>query len=96
MVVEVQFVPADTSYVPPPPHDIVINFKERRYYKDPTTQEMRLTKSDENTYYHMMRKCVLYKHPSFEKSMIFIPEDVHSQLQDIHRIHIMEQFGLPV
>ena len=86
----------DTSYVPPPPHDIVINFKERRYYKDPTTQEMRLTKSDENTYYHMMRKCVLYKHPSFEKSMISIPEDVHSQLQDIHRTHITEKFGLPV
>ena len=73
---------------------IVINFKERRYYKDPTTQEMCLTKSDEITYYHVMRRCILYKHPSFEKSMLSIPEDVRSQLHEIHCVHIMEQFGL--
>ena len=86
----------DTSNIPPPPHDIVINFKERRYYKDPTTQEMRLTKSDENTYYHMMPRCILYKHPNFEKSMLSIPKEIHIQLQDIHQVHIMEQFGLAV
>ena len=26
----------NTSIVPPPPHDIVVRFKERRYYRDPT------------------------------------------------------------
>ena len=25
----------DLSYVPPPPHDIVVTYKERHYYKDP-------------------------------------------------------------
>ena len=86
----------DTSYILSPPHDIVINFKEHRYYRDPTTQEMHLTKSDENTYYHMMRQCILYKHPSFEKSMLTISEEIRVRLQDIHQVHIMEQFGLTV
>ena len=33
----------DLSYIPPPPHDVVVSYKERRYYRDLITHEMRLT-----------------------------------------------------
>ena len=54
----------DVSQLPAPPHDIVISYKERRYFKDPITKETRLTSSNENTY-HMMLKSVQLKHLSF-------------------------------
>ena len=47
----------DTSTIPPP-HDLVIGYKERRHCKDPHTHHMRLTSTEENTYYHLMLKCV--------------------------------------
>ena len=73
---------SDTSYVPLPPHDIVINFKEHRCYKDPATQEMRLTQNDGNTYYHMMQRCILQKHPGFDKTKLSISEEKQSQVLD--------------
>ena len=84
----------DISYVPPPPHDVVISYRERRYYRDPTTHEMRLTQTEENTYYHLMLRCVTLKHRAFHGSMLKIPESSVSNLQDVHRRHIMEQFGI--
>ncbi len=81
------------SYIPPPPHDVVIAYKERRYYKDPSTHEMRLTPSDENTYYHLMVKCVQLKHPAFLGSMLVVDPATRVSLQQIHRTHLQEQFG---
>ena len=83
----------DLSYIPSPPHDIVISYKERRYYRDPTTQEMRLTQNDENTYYH---KCVHQKHSSFQGSMLNVPEAILPFLQQIHHMHIKKQFGINI
>ena len=60
----------DVSYIPPPPHDIVVSYKERRYYRDPATQDLRLTQNDENTYYHCMLKCIQLKHPMFQGPML--------------------------
>ena len=83
----------NTSIVPPPPHDIVVRFKERRYYRDPTSQELKLTKKEENTYYHFMKQCVLLKHPGFHPSMLHVPDDMI--LTPLHRFHLCEQFGVP-
>lgn len=62
----------DTSIVPLPPYDFVIGYKERRWYRDPTTQAMKLSPKQENTYYHFSR-CVEMKHPSFNSSMLYVP-----------------------
>ncbi len=71
----------DVSCVPPPPHDIVVSYRERRYYRKPTTQEMCLTPREENTYYHFMGRCVTMKHPEFQGSMLRIPESVSASLK---------------
>lgn len=84
----------DVSFVPPPPHDIVVSHKERRYYRDPNTQEMRLTSSDNNTHYHLMLRCITHKHPAFQMWMLEVPDDIKSTLLDVHRMHLFEQFGL--
>lgn len=84
---------SDTTYVPPPPHDIVVSYKERRYYRDPATQELRLTQNEENTYYHCMLRCVNLKHPSFIGSMLEIDE-TRPSLQPVHFMHLYEQFGI--
>lgn len=84
----------DVSCLPSPPHDIVVAYKERRYYKDPTTHELRLTQNDENTYYHCMLRCISMKHPAFRGTLLNIPDDVRLHLRDIHHTHIQEQFGL--
>ena len=86
-------VRSNTSYVPPPPHDIVISYKERRHYRDPTTQELRLTHKEENTYYHFMLSCIHLKHPAFVGSMLEIG-DIQPSLQPTHFIHLYEQFGI--
>ena len=83
----------DLSYIPPPPHDVVVSYRERRYYRDSTTHEMRLTPTEENTYYHLMFWCITRKHPMFHGSILKIPESLVS-LQDVHRRHITEQFGI--
>ena len=86
----------DTSTIPPPPHDLIIGFRERRYYKDPHTHQMRLTSTEENTYYHLMLNCVLQKHSAFQSCMLKVADSAMPHLQSIHRIHIKEQFNIEV
>ncbi len=83
----------DVSQVPAPPHDIVISYKER-YFKDPITKETRLTSSNENTYYHLMLKCVQMKHPSFQGSSLRIGNDILPFVGCVHQTRILEQFGI--
>ena len=83
----------DLSYIPPPPHDVVVSYRERWYYRDLITHEMRLTPNEENTYYHLMLWCITRKHPMFQGFMLKISESLLS-LQDVHRWHIMEHFGI--
>ena len=63
----------DTSTIPNPPYDLVVRYKERRYYRDTSTQTLKLTKNEENTYYHPMQRCIQMKHPSFNANMLYIP-----------------------
>lgn len=86
----------DLSYIPPPPHDLVVSHKERRYYKDPNTHEMRLTSNEDNTHYHLMLRCITQKHPAFKGWMLQIPDNVMSLMDNVHRMHFFEQFGLHV
>ena len=86
----------DTSVVPPPPHIIVIAYKERRWYRDPHTQSMKLTATEENTYYHFTRKCVEMKHPSFTKHMLHIPRDILAKLTVRHKMQLHDEFAMEV
>ena len=86
----------DTSTIPPPPHDLIIAFKERRYYKDPHTHQMRLTSTEENTYYHLMLNCVLQKHSAFQSCMLKVADSALPRLQSIHRFHVKEQFNIEI
>ena len=84
----------DSGAVPKPPFDIVVRYKERRYYRDPDTQTLKLTKKEENTYYHPMLKCIHMKHPSFSKSQLYIPVDLANSLLPLHRSHLFDTFGI--
>ena len=68
----------DLSYIPSPPHDIIISYKERRYYRDLTTQEMRLTKYllslnafTKNTH-HFRDQCSMFLKLSYHSCSKFI------------------------
>lgn len=84
----------DTSTVPSPPHDLIIRYKERRYYRDPITKDLKLTPKEQNTYYHLMKTCVLIKHPGFRPNLLHIPPDLLSSLSETHKLHIYENFGI--
>ena len=78
----------DISTVPPPPQDLVVRFKERRYYRDSETGTMKLTQKEEN----IMQQCILIKHPSFVPSMLVTPLDI--ELAAIHKCHLYDNFGI--
>ena len=87
----------DTSTVPPSPHDVVIAYKERRWYRDPHTQytqSLKLTTTAENTYYHFARKCIEMKHPSFTSSMLHIPPNIVAQFTMRHKMQLRDEFSL--
>ena len=76
-------VPSESTHaasVPPPPHDVVIRFQERRYYKDLFTRELKYTAAEENTHYHFALSCIQEKHPSFEPAKLVIPRDISLNL----------------
>ena len=85
---------ADTSTIPNPPYDLVVRFKERRYYRDSSTQSLKLTRNEENTYYHPMPRCIQMKHPSFNARMLDIPAELECDLMAIHKLHICDNFGI--
>ena len=82
--------------VPPPPHNVVIAYKERRWYRDPHTQSMKLTATEENTYYHFTKKCVEMKHPSFTTHMLHIPPDILAKLTVRHKMQLHDEFAMEV
>ena len=84
----------DTTQVPPPPHDMIISYRERRLYRDPNTHQMRLTATEENTYYHAMRSCIMQKHPAFQVDMLKVEDSSLLRLSNVHRIHFKEQFNI--
>jgi hypothetical protein len=84
----------DTINVPPPRHDLVVHFKERRYYHNPESHALKLTQKEENTYYHFMRECILMKHASFVSTMLNIPMDIGQCLTASHTHHLYDSFGL--
>jgi len=45
-------------------------------------------------YYHFLLGCVTLKRRAFHGSMLKIPESSVSIPQEVHRRHIMEQFGI--
>ena len=87
---------ADSSVAPNPPYDIVIRYRERRYYKDTGTQMLKLTKNEENTYYHPMQKCIKMKHPLYDPSLLDVPTDVACTLLPVHKSHLLDNFGIRV
>ena len=84
----------DVTTVPEPPYDIIICYKERRYYKDQATQSLKLTKQEENTYYYCMKTCILNKHPGFTSIFLYIPSDLIPSLLPSHKLHIYDNFGV--
>lgn len=84
----------DTSCVPPPPHDLIINYSERHLFRDPNTHHMHLTATEENTYYHVMLTCILQKHPAFQSHMLKVADSAIPNLSGIHCMHLKEQFNI--
>lgn len=85
---------ADASVAPKPPYDIVVRYREQRYYRDTSTQMLKLTKNEEKTYYHPMQKCIKMKHPSFNPSQLDIPTDLAHALLPVHKSHLLDNFGI--
>ena len=84
----------DTSCIPPPPHDLIISYRERHFFRDPHSHQMRLTANEENTYYHVMSSCLLQKHPAFQAYMLKVADSAMPNLSVIHRMHLKEQFNI--
>ena len=84
----------DVATIPEPPYDIIIRYKERRYYKDKATQSLKLTKQEENTYYHCMKTCILNRHPGFTSNFLYIPPDLIPSLLPSHKQHVYDNFGI--
>ena len=84
----------NTTTVPEAPYDIIIRYKERRYYKDQATKFLKLTTKEENTYYHCMKTCILNKHPGFTSSLLYIPPKLIPTLLPSHKLHIYDNFGI--
>ena len=62
----------------PPPHDLVIRYKEQRHYRDHITKELKYTAAAENIHYHFTLSCVQKKHPSFQPAKLIIPRDYYT------------------
>ena len=67
-----------TATVPPPPHDLVIRYKEQQHYRDHITKELKYTAAAENIHYHFTLSCVQKKHPSFQPAKLIIPRDYYT------------------
>ena len=87
---------ADTSAVPKPPYDQVVQYREQRYYRDINTQMVKLTKNEESTYYHPMQRCIRMKHPYFNPSLLDISTDLTHALLPVHKSHLFNNFGTRV
>ena len=85
-------VPVQFATVPKAPYDIIIHYKEWRYYRDQTTKSLKLTTKEENTYYHCMKTCVLNKPPGFTSSLLYIPPELITSLLPSHKLHIYDNF----
>ena len=87
----------DTSVVPPPPHNVVIAYKERRWYWDPHTQLMKLTATAENKCYRALHKKVCQNEtPKFHDNMIHIPSDILAKLAVHHKMQMYDKFTMEV
>ena len=84
----------DTSVIPSPPHDLIISYRERRFFRDPNSHQMCLTANEENTYYHVILSCILQKHPAFQGYMLKVADSAIPNLSGIHRVHLKEQFNI--
>ena len=84
----------DITTIPEAPHDIIIRYKERRYYRDEATKSLKLATKEENTYYHCMKTCILNKHPGFTSSLLVIPPELITSLHPCHKLHIYDNFGI--
>lgn len=85
---------SDGSNAAKPPYDMVVGYKERRYFRDPVTYTLKLTKEEQNTYYHLMLKCIKLKHPSFNKDDLIIPPDLEANLPPLYKSHLLDVFGI--
>ena len=75
----------NTVSVPPPSHDLVIKFRERRHYKEPFTRELKYTAAEENIHYYFALSCVQKRHPSLEPAKLVVPRDM--SLTIVHVAH---------
>ena len=81
----------DLSYIPPPPHDVVVSYKECRYYWDPTLN----TERREHILPHYVEVC----YPgTLHISGINVEDSWNplSSLQGTYRLRISKQFGIRV
>lgn len=85
---------SDGSNAAKPPYDMVVRYKEQRYFRDPGTHTLKLIKDEQNTYYHFMLKCIRLKHPSFNKDDLIIAPDVETNLLPLYKSLLLDVFGI--
>ena len=86
----------DTTIVPEAPYDIIIRYKEQRYYRDQATKSLKLTTKEENTYYHCMKTWILNKHPGFTSSLLYIPPELITSLLPSQTTYLRQLQHLPL
>ena len=86
---------AGTGKPLPPPDDIVVQHKEHVLFQNPHSGVFQLSHDLRNVYYHPRLSCIRNKFPSFQASQqIRIGKEALSKLTDIHKEHILKEFGI--
>ena len=78
--------------VPPIPYDIALTRRERRVYKKPGTNAIRIAMTAENVYYHPKKKCLREKVSSLSPSMFNIDQDIKERLTPAHKNLLAAEF----
>ena len=76
----------------PPPYDICLARKERRWYNSPADGTRKLGKEGD-CHYHLKKSCVGKADPPYQGENIVIPPQVRVRLTQIHKDVLRKEFG---
>jgi hypothetical protein len=79
----------------PPPYDICLARKERRWYNSPADGTRKLGKEGD-CHYHLKKSCVGKADPPYQGENIVIPPQVRVRLTQIHKDVLRKEFGLNI
>ena len=86
---------ASSPHPLPPPHmDILLAIKQHRRYSPAGKDIVKITKEQENCYYHPLMRCIRINHGIISEENILLAPGVMSRLGDVHKETLKNEFGI--